>query len=342
MADLTDTNSAQSVKVIGADSAGVEQTPVQSTSNGGLHTNLRNNAGTEIGTATNPIYVSGNAVVAPSLKLTKRSVLASNASTNTQQTIVSRTGIKELHLGGRASCEGFLAKYVAAATSQIPSGGFNSSGQVAAWTNTGIGASAVGSWAYATDQFVEGTGSAKYTFTASANNDYPELTYTYSTPFDMSGWKKINGRVRVTVAAGGAQTRTVQIRLTSGTAIRIYSITGTTNTAPFSTEQWQLIDIDLETPSSTAGTGTFDINNVNSVSLRLQDGGNKAGSIWWDDIKLVGSLDIIEKIYTPSDTNQLIFDPIIIFEIGETVYLSMTNNSATSTEIQISTSGVNI
>lgn len=57
MADLTDLNSAQSTKIIGADSSGVEQTPVQSTSNGGLHTNLRNNAGTEIGTSSDPVRI---------------------------------------------------------------------------------------------------------------------------------------------------------------------------------------------------------------------------------------------------------------------------------------------
>lgn len=342
MADLTDIQASQSVKIVGSASTGAEQTPVQSTTNGALHSNLRNNAGTELGTDSNPLVTRGILTVTPSLKLTKATVLAAGASTNTQQTISTRTAIKEFHLGGKGACSGFLAKYVAATTLQIPSGGFNSIAQVAAWTNTGAGTSGAIAWTYATDQFVEGTGSAKHTFTASAANDYPELTYTYPTPLDMSVWKKINGRVRVTVAAGGSQTRTVQIRLTSGTAIRIYSITGTTITPPFSTEQWQSIDMDLDTPSSTAGTGTFDINNVNSVSLRLQDGGNKAGSIWWDDIKLVGSLNVLEKIYTTGPTNQLIFDPVIIFEVGDVIYLSLLNDSVTTTEFQISTSGVTI
>lgn len=50
MADLSEVNSSGSTKIVGSDSSGVEQTPVQSTSNGGLHVNLRNNAGTEITT----------------------------------------------------------------------------------------------------------------------------------------------------------------------------------------------------------------------------------------------------------------------------------------------------
>jgi hypothetical protein len=311
-----------------------------------VHTNLRDSSGNEIGTESNPIYTNGSSELfspLPSIKLTKTTVVPAGGNTNTQQTITSRTAIKELHLGGRASCEGFLARYSAATTEQIPGGGFNSSLNVSSWTNTSLGSSALLSWSYATDQFVEGTGSAKMTFTQSDANNYPEITYTYSTPKDMSVWKQIYARVRVTVAAGGQQTRTVQVRLTSGTAVRIYSITATTTTAPFTTEQWLTIQSDLNTPSSTTGTGTFDINNVNSISLRLVDGGNKAGSIWWDDVKLLGNFNILEKIYTAvGDTIQLRFDPVIIFEVGEVVYLSLTNNSASSTEFQISTSGVDI
>lgn len=55
MADLTEIQAAQAVKVVGSDNTGVEQTPVQSTANGALHTNLRNDAGTEIATASNPL-----------------------------------------------------------------------------------------------------------------------------------------------------------------------------------------------------------------------------------------------------------------------------------------------
>jgi hypothetical protein len=55
MADLTDVQSASPVKILGSDAAGVEQTPVQSTSSGAIHTNLRDSAGAESGTATNPL-----------------------------------------------------------------------------------------------------------------------------------------------------------------------------------------------------------------------------------------------------------------------------------------------
>lgn len=58
MSDLSDIQAAQSVKVIGSDSAGIEQIPVQSTANGGFHVNLRNNSGTEIGTLANPVSIN--------------------------------------------------------------------------------------------------------------------------------------------------------------------------------------------------------------------------------------------------------------------------------------------
>lgn len=48
MADLNDLQSADSVKIVGSDGTGVEQTPVQSTANGGLHSNLRDSSGNEL------------------------------------------------------------------------------------------------------------------------------------------------------------------------------------------------------------------------------------------------------------------------------------------------------
>lgn len=57
MADLNESQAAGMTKLIGSDSSGQEQIPVQSTAAGGLHSNLRNVAGTEVGTVTNPLIV---------------------------------------------------------------------------------------------------------------------------------------------------------------------------------------------------------------------------------------------------------------------------------------------
>jgi len=48
MADLSDTNSAQAVKLVGADNTGTESAPVQATAAGALHSNLRTSSGAEI------------------------------------------------------------------------------------------------------------------------------------------------------------------------------------------------------------------------------------------------------------------------------------------------------
>lgn len=58
MADISDVQAADSVKIVGSDAAGVEQTPVQSTAAGGIHVNLRNNAGTEVLVSTETTLLS--------------------------------------------------------------------------------------------------------------------------------------------------------------------------------------------------------------------------------------------------------------------------------------------
>jgi len=313
------------------------------TATGSVYNNLRDTLGNPLGTQDNPIFIDGSAEVLsplPSLVVTKTKVLPANSSDTTITTVSTKTALKEFHVGGRGDCEGYIARYAPTGSEIIT--GFNSIAQVAAWTNTSAGSSLTPSWTYVTDQFTEGTGSAKLTFTQSDGNNYPEISFIYSTPKDFSSWQRVTAKVRTTVATGGSQSRTVSIRLTSGTAIRIYSLTGTTTTSPFNVEQWHTLDFNIDSPSSVAGTGTFDIYNVDRISLRLQDGGNKSGSIWWDDVKLIGAIDIIQKIYTTGQTTQLVFDPVVIFEAGDQLYLKLQNNSTTSIECQISTSGVDI
>jgi hypothetical protein len=287
------------------------------------------------------LLVSGNTVISslPSFRAFVRKVYAANATSFQSFPITEITAIKEFHVGGKVGCEAILSKYNNLANELIT--GFNSIGEVAAWTNTSNGSSLTPSWNYATDQFIEGTGSAKLIFTQSDANNFPEISFTFSVPEDYSKWRNISGRVRTTVATGGGQSRTVSIRIHSGTAIRIYQLAGTTNTPPFNTAQWHTINKEIEFPDSTAGTGVFDINNITRISLRLQDGGNKSGSIWWDDIKLTGEIDIVDKIYSSDGTTiQLAFDPVIVFQIGETLAVQVRNNTATAGEIQAAVSGV--
>lgn len=57
MADLTGIQATEATKIVGSDGTGNEQTPVQSTTGGALHANLRNNAGTEVGSTASPLDV---------------------------------------------------------------------------------------------------------------------------------------------------------------------------------------------------------------------------------------------------------------------------------------------
>lgn len=58
MADLSDIQAASVVKIVGSNSSGVEQTPVQSTANGGIHSNLRDGSGNELlGTKTSALSI---------------------------------------------------------------------------------------------------------------------------------------------------------------------------------------------------------------------------------------------------------------------------------------------
>jgi hypothetical protein len=59
MADLNDSQAAQSVKIIGSDSTGVEQIPVESTSNGKLKIAVHDQNGEDF-TIRNPLPVTGN------------------------------------------------------------------------------------------------------------------------------------------------------------------------------------------------------------------------------------------------------------------------------------------
>lgn len=348
MSDLSDLQSAQTVKIIGQDSTGAETTPVKSSPSGSLYSTLRDDAGNEKGTTANPLVV--NVAYEPiflgsQVTFLKKLVLAPGVTNTSFQTIASRVALRHLSIGGRVPCEVLLAKYNAAAQQKMGNtGGFNSAGDVAAWTNTSIGGNSGITWSYATDAFIEGTGAAKAAFTVSDANDYVELTYNFATPADFSVWKSIRASVRVTVATGGGQTRTAMIRVTSGTAVRIYQIVGNTTTPPFNTLQWLTIDRDIESPDAVAGTGTFDVNNINSVSLRLVDGGNKSGTIWWDDARVYGQLTYIDKMYSNSgDTLIKRYDPTRIFEVGENLaYVIRNNSTSVAAEIQAESLGISI
>jgi len=280
----------------------------------------------------------------PSIKVVERRVLAASSVYAFTTNITQDTAIKEFTYGGRGPGEGMFGRYVAATEAFVPGGNFESASDVAMWTNTGNGDGALLTLTYSTAQAFTGTGSLKLgPATRSDQNHYPEITYTWSIPQNMDQWRYIQAYFYNFAPGGGAVTRTISIRLTDNAGnIRIYSVAGLTNTAPFNTNRWIQILGEIRIPTSQIGT-TFDINNVVSISLRMQDSGNKAyTAIYWDTVKTIGAIDIVQKIYTNGNTIPLQFDPVVLFNAGEAMYLALRNNDTTSKEFQLTVAGVDI
>lgn len=278
----------------------------------------------------------------PGLELGTVTVLGAGKSKYLTENITVKTAIKEFHIGGRQACEGTIGRYLPNNDEQVPGGGFNSSSDVSMWTFTGTGEALNGTPSYSTVQAQEGTGSLRIDHDDSDGNHTQEVTYTWSTPKDVSKWRYVHAWFYNDPEKIEDKIRTIQIRLTSGTAVRIYELSGPRNASPFGTVQWIHLEGEIENPSSTAGTGTFDATAVDSISLRMFDENNNTATLYWDDVEFHGEITKLSKIYTPGVTNQLAFDPIVQFETGEVLLLLIKNNSGSSSEFQISASGVDI
>lgn len=317
--------------------------PVRITAKRGLHINLRDVSGVEFGTATNPLYTSGNAeILSPLAAFVARSnkVLLAGQAIVDVYTMAQDIALVDFHFGGRGQGQAAIGRLDQSGTEQVPGGGFNSSSDVSMWTNAGAGSSSGLTWAYTTAQAFEGSGSATVTFTQSDNNNFPAIKYTWSSPKDVTNWRYINARGRVTVAAGGNQTRELQIILTDVNAnTRLYKTAGTTTTAPFSTEQW--VQVLGEIPIPFSETGVFDPFNVSSITLKLLDGGNKSGTIYWDDVKFMESFELIERIYIDANrTFQLTLNPSEIVMTGEKLAILYKNSDSAAKEYTVTAKGV--
>lgn len=278
----------------------------------------------------------------PSIRVVERRVLAASGVYAFTQTISQDTAIKEFTFGGRGPGEGMFGRYISADNEFIPGGDFESSLDVALWTNTGAGDGALLVPTFSTAQANTGSGSVSLgPATRSDGNHYPEITYTWPTPISMDVWRYVTASFYNFPPTGGAVTRTISIRLTdTGGNIRSYSVSGLTNAAPFNALGWINITGEIRIPTSQVGT-TFDINNIVSISLRMQDSGNKSyTAIYWDTVKLIGSIDVIQKIYTNGSTVPLRFDPVVLFTSGEVMYVALRNNDTISREFQVTVAGV--
>jgi len=268
-------------------------------------------------------------------------VLAAGITSTDSYTMTQNIAVVDFHFGGKGIGQASLLRINTAAIEFVSGGGFNSSGDVAMWTNAGAGSSLAIPWAYSTAQSVEGTGSAALTFTSSSNNDFTAIKYTWITPKDLSTFRYINWSFYVTLASGGNQTRTASAILTDiNGATRTYQITGGTVNAPvFPQNQWVNMTEEIENPD--ASTGTFDVYNVVSITLKLLDSGNKTGTLYCDNVRFTQSQSLIERIYIDANrTFQLVLNPVELFNTSEVLALQFKNTGVSSAEFTVTAKGV--
>jgi hypothetical protein len=291
------------------------------------------------------IIISGTAELVdplPSLDVVSQAVISANTARYTVQSIATKTALKFFTLGGRTLGEATIARYVDATTELLPGGGFNSSGDVALWTSTGQANLLNGTPSYSTAQAFEGSGSLLLDHNDSDANKFLEMTYTWASAQNLSAWRYVSAHFYNSPEKIENKLRTIQIRLRSGTAIRVYQLSGPRNTAPFGNVGWIELKAQLEIPTAIAGTGTFDITAVDAISLRMFDENHNKALAYWDNVHFAGAITSIAKIYTPGQTTALVFDPVKIFEAGESLLIITKNNGTVQAEFQTTVSGVDI
>lgn len=286
------------------------------------------------------VYTADTVSQLQSTKIRSSIFIAANGTAYTSYTAVARLGLKQFYAGGTAAGKQTLYRYVPATTQFVTGGDFESSGDVSQWTYSTSGATGT-TVAFSTAQHNTGSGSMGMTFTQSAANADQRMSFVYGTPQDFTAWRYVSAAFYNTVSAGGAYTRTIQIILTdSSGATRTYQVSGLSTSSPFNTAGWINILGDIDLPTSSTGTG-FDESQVTSLTLRFFDSANRAGTIYWDTVKLTGQLTTILPIF--HDTNQsfnVTLDPVETLEIGDQILLVQQNLSATRSEFFAMTSGV--
>jgi hypothetical protein len=302
-----------------------------------------NYAGSPVAVAVDPNgrLITSNEVVSvlPSAKVSFFGYLNAGVTDYETYSITSQLAIKLLISGGTGTGTSTLAKYVAATTAFVNQGDFESAGAFGTtWVASSPG-TGLTSWSQSNTQFFTGSFSGRVVYSKSDSNNYVNIKQTFSPVVDYSTWRYISARFYHDAPTGGAQTRTVSIILTStGGATRTYSTSFQTTQAA----GWVQVLGEIENPTSTTGTG-FDISDISSIDLRFIDGGNKAGTIYWDTVRLTGSITTLLKSYFQANTtNDIALDPVEVFNVGDVLMLITKNTDTARKEYSTFVSGVSL
>jgi hypothetical protein len=237
-------------------------------------------------------------------------------------------------MGGGGAGRSTLAKHTSANVAFIANGDFENAGQITPW------AAVTGSFTAPTPdsnstQFQTGTASMRWTYASSATA--LARKQTFAPVIDLSGYRYL--RVKFFNDAAAGTTRTISIIVASGTPTRTYSLSGTLGSAPFTANTWITLTADLDNPTSSTGTG-FDLTAVSAITLSMQDGANKTGTVYWDTLRQEDQLDVRHRLYTSTgDTVSAPLNPVETFNAGESVYLIARNIGNTTNEFTAIWSG---
>lgn len=278
----------------------------------------------------------------PAASFTSNPTINAGVTVYTAFTASQKLALKQFYAGGTGIGRQKLYSYLPSSTAFVNAGDFENAADInTTWVF--VSNAAVSTIASSTAQSFTGSRSVSLTFTQSDNNHYNGIKQTFGTPLDISGWRNITAEFYNVVSAGGAYTRTISIILTDSVGnTQKYDLSGSSTASPFNASGWIKITGEIENPTSFTGTG-FDHTQISSIELRLTDSANKAGTVYWDTVRLEAQLTPIFPIYHQANTSfNITIDPVFVMQIGDQVVIAQTNNDTARKEYFAAANGVAI
>jgi hypothetical protein len=271
-------------------------------------------------------------LIGTSVNIMSQGVLAAGAASYTEYTVPGGNTLElsTFYAGGSGAIRSSLFQHDATANALVLNGGFENSTEVSAW------AAVTGSVTVTSSSVQFQTSPAAMAWAYSGSGTAIQRRQTFSPILDLSVYRYL--KVYFFHDAVTGTTRTISIVLGSGSATRTYSLSGVVGTAPFTANTWIQLEADLASP--TADTAGFNIKEVDTISLRMQDANNKSGTVYWDDLRLSDSLNLRQRIYSLGQTFSLDIAKPEQFAPGTKLYIQNRNTSAGTIEYFASAQGV--
>lgn len=284
------------------------------------------------------VDTQGRMVIAPSpyaaVKVHSTVTLATGTSLYYDYTVPSSNTLLAtlFYAGGQGTGSAELISHVASATALLTNGSFENSTEVSAWAaNTGNFTAPTPD--SNSTQFTLGAASMRWTYSASVTA--LKRKQTFGTPQDFSGYRYL--KFSFFNDANTGVNRTIGFILTSSSgATATYTVTLVAGTT-LPSNAWYSFQADMAFPTSSTGSG-FDLTQITSIDLSMQDSANKSGTVYWDGVQFADSINRLHKVYFPaSGTSALHIDEKIP---GNTsLYLLITNTSNGANEYTAVLSG---